>query len=55
MKQRNIGEPVAGTFYYDGRGYDDPRGTELAELFFAMQQDIRDEALGARLASVGNS
>ena len=55
MKQRNTGEPVAGTFYYDGRGYDDPRGTELAELFFAMQQDIRDEALRARLAPVGNS
>ena len=25
MKQRNTGEPVAGTFHYDGRGYDDPR------------------------------
>lgn len=51
MKQQNTGEPVAGTFYYDGRGYDDPRGTELAELFFTMQQELRDEALESRLGS----
>jgi len=50
MASLNTGEPVAGTFYYEGRGYDDPRGTELAELFFSMQQELRHEALEGRLA-----
>jgi len=51
MKEQNTGEPVAGTFFYEGRGYDDPRGTELAELFFSMQQELREEALEIRLGS----
>jgi len=55
MASLNTGEPVAGTFYYEGRGYDDPRGTELAELFFSMQQELRHEALEARLAPGASS
>lgn len=51
MKSQNTGEPVAGTFYYDGRGYDDPRGSELAEMFFAMQQELREEAFRAKRSS----
>jgi len=55
MASLNTGEPVAGTFYYEGRGYDDPRGTDLAELFFSMQQELRREALKARLAPGASS
>ena len=50
MAQRRSADPVEGTFLYDGRGYDDPRATELAELFFTMQRELREEALAARLA-----
>jgi hypothetical protein len=34
-------DPVEGSFHYDGRGYDDPRGTQLAEFFFEAERDIR--------------
>ena len=34
---------VEGTFGYLGRGYDHPRGTELAELFFEMDKALRQE------------
>jgi hypothetical protein len=47
MADRREGDPVEGTFRYDGRGYDDPRGTELAELFFRMQRELREEAATA--------
>jgi hypothetical protein len=38
------GDPVEGTFHFEGRGYDDPRATQLAELFFTMQRELREEA-----------
>ncbi len=53
MADRREGDPIEGTFRYDGRGYDDPRGTELAELFFRMQRDLREEAATARRAHLG--
>lgn len=49
MAQRRAADPIEGSFHYDGRGYNDPRGTELAELFFTMERELREEALAARL------
>jgi hypothetical protein len=37
-------DPVAGTFSYEGRGYDDPRATQLAELLHQMEVELRHEA-----------
>jgi len=51
MASRRIADPVEGTFHYEGRGYDDPRAAELAEIFFTMQRELREEAAAARLAS----
>lgn len=48
MSSRNVGDPVEGTFHYEGRGYDDPRATELAELFFTMHRELRMESAEAR-------
>lgn len=53
MADRSDGDPVEGTFHYDGRGYDDPRGTELAELFFRMQRELREEAAESRRNNAG--
>jgi hypothetical protein len=50
MVGQNTGDPVGGTFRYEGRGYDDPRGTELAEMFFTMQRELREERSEARRA-----
>jgi hypothetical protein len=50
MASHRAADPVAGTFHYDGRGYDDPRGTQLAELFFTMQRELREEASEVRRA-----
>jgi hypothetical protein len=55
MEGQNVGDPVEGTFHYDGRGYDDPRGTELAEMFFTMQRELREERAGARRAASINA
>jgi hypothetical protein len=48
MSSRNIGDPIEGTFRYEGRGYDDPKASELAELLFSMQRDLRIEIAQAR-------
>jgi hypothetical protein len=44
MAGERDGDPVEGTFHFEGRGYDDPRATQLAELFFTMQRELREEA-----------
>ena len=44
MIQPETEGPVAGTFSYDGRGYDDPRATQLAELLHGMNVELRREA-----------
>lgn len=54
MADERDGDPVEGTFHFEGRGYDDPRGTQLAELFFTMQRELRDEARVRERASVVN-
>jgi hypothetical protein len=44
MAGEREGDPVEGTFHFEGRGYDDPRGTQLAEFFFTADREIREEA-----------
>jgi hypothetical protein len=44
MATERDGDPVEGTFHYEGRGYDDPRASQLAEVFFNMQRELREEA-----------
>jgi hypothetical protein len=44
MAGEREGDPVEGTFHFEGRGYDDPRATELAEMFFKMERELRQEA-----------
>jgi hypothetical protein len=51
MAERRAADPIEGTFHYEGRGYDDPRGTDLAEVFYAMQKELREESAAARLAA----
>lgn len=53
MERQNVGDPIEGTFRYEGRGYDDPRGTEMAEMFFTMQRQLREEQAEARRAASG--
>lgn len=48
MAGRNDHLALAGTFHYDGRGYDHPRAADLAEVLFAMQCELRQEAAQAR-------
>jgi hypothetical protein len=55
MRTRNEGDPIEGTFRYEGRGYDDPRGTELAELFFNMKRELREEAAERRQNSLSTT
>jgi len=50
MAGERDGDPVEGTFHFEGRGYDDPRGTQLAELFFTMQRELREEARARKRA-----
>ncbi len=54
MAVERDGDPVEGTFHYEGRGYDDPRATQLAELFFAMQRELREEARARERASAAD-
>ncbi|MHB2028604.1 MAG: hypothetical protein ACYCPT_07275, partial [Acidimicrobiales bacterium] len=34
-------DPIAGTFTYDGRGYDDPRAATIAEFLHQLSVDAR--------------
>jgi len=51
MAERRVVDPVEGTFRYEGRGYDDPRAAELAEVFFTMERELREEAAAAWMAA----
>ncbi len=53
MAGERDGDPVEGTFHFEGRGYDDPRGAQLAELFFTMQRELREEARVRERATLG--
>jgi uncharacterized Zn-finger protein len=48
MADQRITVPLEGSFHFEGRGYDDPRATELAQVFFNMQKELREEAAAAR-------
>jgi len=55
MAQFNESDPVAGTFIYDGRGYDDPRASEVAELLHRARTEVRKVAREQRVISRGIS
>ncbi|MGH9021398.1 MAG: replication initiator [Acidimicrobiales bacterium] len=44
MSAEREDDPIEGSFRYEGRGYDDPRGTQLAEFFFNAGRELRVEA-----------
>ena len=44
-------DPVAGTFAFDGRGYDDPHTTEVAEFLYRLSLEAR-KATSPRLTGV---
>jgi hypothetical protein len=48
MKSRNSSDPIDGTFLYEGRGYDDPRGSDLAQFIFSSRREVREESLRAK-------
>ena len=55
MAQFNESDPVAGTFIYAGRGYDDPRASEVAELLHRARTEVRKEARERLVMSRGIS
>ncbi len=55
MAQFNESDPVAGTFVYDGRGYDDPRASEVAEKLHRARTEVRKAARERRVISRGIS
>lgn len=52
MARSNTHLVVSDSFRYLGRGYDDPRSVELAEVFFAMDSELRAERAQARRKAV---
>ena len=55
MAQFNESDPVAGTFVYDGRGYDDPRASEVAGLLHQARVEVRKTARDRLMNSRGIS
>lgn len=55
MAGERAGDPVEGTFHFEGRGYDDPRGTQLAELFFRFERELKAEARARECAHAEES
>jgi hypothetical protein len=55
MATQNEGDPIAGTFSYDGRGYDDPRAAEVAQLLHEAAVEVRQITRAAKLLSHGIS
>lgn len=41
MASPSSDDPVTGTFTYDGRGYDDPRATYVAEFLHRLSLEAR--------------
>jgi uncharacterized Zn-finger protein len=46
MKMPHSDDPVAGSFTYDGRGYDDPRAATIAEFLHQLGLEARKAAKG---------
>lgn len=55
MAQFNDSDPISGTFAYRGRGYDDPRAGDLAELLHQARTEVRKSARERRVMSRGIS
>jgi uncharacterized Zn-finger protein len=55
MSKPEADDLVAGSFSYEGRGYDDPRAAEVAELLHAAAVEVKQVHLAARLLSRGIS
>jgi hypothetical protein len=50
MKSPHSDDPVGGSFSYDGRGYDDPRATAIAEFLHQLSVEARTAAKSASSA-----
>ncbi len=50
MKSPRSDDPVEGSFSFDGRGYDDPRATAIAEFLHQLSLEARKDSKG----NVGN-
>jgi hypothetical protein len=50
MAQHNLSDPIEGSYSYDGRGYDDPRAAQVAELMHSMIVEVRREMAARRRA-----
>jgi hypothetical protein len=46
MKTPHSDDPVEGSFSYDGRGYDDPRATAIAEFLHQLSLEARKDSKG---------
>jgi hypothetical protein len=55
MSGERDGDPIEGTFHFEGRGYDDPRATQLAELFFRFERELKEEVRPRDRASIATS
>jgi uncharacterized Zn-finger protein len=55
MSRPDAEDLVAGSFSYEGRGYDDPRAAEVAELLHAAAVEVKKVRRAARLLSRGIS
>jgi len=47
-------EPVKASFLYDGRGYNDPSASRLAEVMFKMSKELREELAHKQRAERNN-
>lgn len=55
MARGDDSEMIAGTFVYEGRGYDDPRAGEVAELLHQARIEVRKTVRQRRVMSHGIS
>ena len=53
MAGPNSDDPMAGTFIYEGRGYDDPRASRLAQLLHEAKVEVRIAARESAMTSRG--
>jgi hypothetical protein len=54
MKQPESVDPIAGTFRYDGRGYDDPRAEAIAEFLHQLSVEARKASNSIAAAATGD-
>jgi hypothetical protein len=54
MKTPHSDDPVNGSFSYDGRGYDDPRATAIAEFLHQLSVEARTADKGEPQVAEGD-